>query len=440
MKTFFVNLGCPKNNIDGEVMMGALFRGGFSLVARPEEAEIIIVNTCAFIRPAVEEAIEEILELARYKEKNCRILAVTGCLPKRYGRPLKQALPEVDLFVGPGDIHHLVPYLKKLQRGEKVPFCLSQPRNLMRHEDRVLPPSGPVAYLKIAEGCSNFCSYCLIPRLRGRKRSRPPEDIRQEAEKLAYSGVKEIVLVAQDTTVYGTDLPGHPTLEGLLQDLCTIESVSWIRLLYAHPAHIRESLIEVMADNKKICSYLDLPIQHINDDLLKAMNRGYRRRDVEKIIAAIRDAIPDMALRTTVMVGFPGETEKRFEELLSFLEEIRFDHLGVFPFYAEEGTRAARMTSSRVSRRIKDERIHLITEMQAAISRELNERQIGTRQEILIEGLTESSDFPYRGRTRRQAPDIDGITYVKGEGLEVGGIVEGFIIAADTYDLFAQIE
>lgn len=439
IKTFLVNLGCPKNYVDGEVMMGALLQGGFSPASRPDEAEIIIVNTCAFIRPAVEESIEEILELAKYKEKRCKILAVTGCLPQRYGRPLKDALPEVDLFIGPGDIPRLPSLLNRLRAGEKVPFRLSTPRYLMRHAERLLPPRSPMAYLKIAEGCSNFCSYCLIPRIRGKKRSRPPDDILKEAEILARQGVKEIILIAQDTTAYGRDLPGRPTLEELLKDLSTIGSIAWIRLLYTHPRRIGEKLLEIMAQERKICPYLDMPIQHINDEILRAMNRRYLRKEVEKVITMARRIIPDIALRTTVMVGFPGETERRFLELLTFLREAKFEHLGVFPFYAEEGSKAATLTTRRVSQRLKEERVHLIMEEQAMISRQLNEKWVGRRQEILIEGPSDREDFPYQGRTNRQASEIDGVTYVRGERLQVGQIVEGLIVEADTYDLFAVV-
>ncbi len=419
-------------------MAGALLKGGFFLVQKPEDADIIIVNTCAFIRPAVEESVEEILELARFKGKKCRILAVAGCLPRRYGRAIKEALPEVDLFLGPGDIPRLVSSLNKLLSGMSVPFHLFPPKYLMSHQERLLLPATPYAYVKIAEGCSNFCSYCLIPHLRGKKRSRPPDDILLEVEALARSGVKEIILIAQDTTAYGTDLPQRPTLEDLLKDLSAIPSVSWIRLLYTHPARLRESLLKVMGESEKICPYLDLPIQHVNDRILKAMNRRYDRRHVEKIINMARAMVPNIALRTTIMVGFPGETEKRFEELFNFIKWAKFDHLGTFAFYPEEGTKAAKLSLTYVPRRVKEERLHLLMEEQAAISREANERQVGLRQKILIEGVSEKTDFPYRGRTPRQAPEIDGVTYVRGEKAKIGEVVEGLIVAADTYDLYAE--
>lgn len=420
-------------------MIGTLIKEGYALTPRPEDAQLIIINTCAFIRPAVEESIEEILELARFKRQKCRFLIVTGCLPRRYGRALRKALPEVDLFLGPGEIPLLSSSLQGLISGRPLMPPISSPRFLMTHRDRSIAPAGPSAYLKISEGCSNFCSYCLIPRIRGKTRSRPPSDILAEAEFLAKSGVKEIILIAQDTTAYGKDLPGRPSLAELIKNLALISDISWIRLLYTHPAHIEERLMRVLREEEKICPYLDMPIQHVNDKILESMNRSYRRSNITQLISTARQMVPDIALRTTIIVGFPGETEKRFQELLHFIKTTRFAHLGVFTYFPEEGTRASRLKATRVTKREKELRHHIIMEEQAIISREINEEQVGTVQEILIEGISENPEYPYVGRTRKQAPEIDGVTYVQGNGVEIGKILNGRIVKADTYDLYARI-
>lgn len=420
-------------------MVGKLLAAGYDLVPVPAEADIILVNTCAFIRPAVEESVEEILELARFKTGQCRFMVVTGCLTPRYGRVLKDVLPEVDLFLGPGDIPSLVERLTSLITKGKAPYRESSSPYLMTHEERQWIPQTPSAYLKIAEGCSNHCSYCLIPRLRGRRRSRTPDDILQEAEILVQAGIKEIVLVAQDTTAYGRDLPGRPTLEGLLKDVTSLPSVSWVRLLYAHPARVRKELLALMAEEEKLCAYLDLPIQHADDHILQAMNRRYRSMDVSRFITMARSIVPQVAIRTSIMVGFPGETDRRFAKLVDFIRATRFDHLGVFTYCAEEGAQSTRLGSRKVPQRVKDERKRIIEEEQAVISWEIHQSLVGTEQEILVEGMSDDAAFPYQGRIRRQAPEIDGVTYMRGPDVAIGRIMKGRIVGADTYDLFAEI-
>lgn len=442
IKVHIISLGCSKNLVDSEVMGGLLSQSGLQLVNRRELADIVIVNTCAFINPAKEEAIEEILQLAQEKKEGIQHfrIVVAGCLAQRYGRELLAEIPEVDLFIGTGEVANIVQHLSILTGPEaKRSAVITKPDFLMNSQHaRVLSNTSVTTYLKISDGCSNCCSYCVIPSLRGRARSRKPDDILQEAQMLAKRGIKEIIITGQDTTAYGRDLPGRPQLSDLLTNMAAIRGIKWIRLLYAHPAHITGEILTSMAGNKKICRYIDLPIQHIDDDILQAMNRNVTSDRIREIIAAAREIMPDVALRTSIIVGFPGETTKRFERLLDFISEIKFDHLGVFPYSREDGTKAARL-SSRISEKEKQRRRDIIMNEQAAISNRINQGLIGSIQEILIEGKSDRSDYTYVGRCRRQAPEIDGVTYAKGEQAKTGSIIKGKITAADDYDLFAEI-
>jgi ribosomal protein S12 methylthiotransferase len=420
-------------------MGGLLNQSGHQLVDRNDSADIVIVNTCAFINPAKEEAIEEILTLVEEKKKNnprLRII-VAGCLAQRYGKELFAQMPEVDLFIGTGEVGKIVSHINKLnEEKSKRTAVITKPDFLMNYQHpRILSSTATSAYLKISDGCSNRCSYCVIPSIRGKARSRKPDDILGEAEILAKRGIKEIIITAQDTTNYGNDLKGRPKLSALLNDMAKIKSIKWIRLLYAHPARVTIDLLEAVAANGKICHYIDLPIQHIDDDILKAMNRKVTGAKIKQVIAQVRKIIPGVALRTSLIVGFPGETPTRFNRLLDFVNEIKFDHLGVFTYSREEGTKAANL-KSQVSEKEKERRRETIMNEQAAISHAINKTLIGSIQEVLIEEKSGRGDYSYMGRCRRQAPEIDGITYIKKSKVQTGMIVKCKITSADEYDLF----
>lgn len=441
-KVHIVSLGCPKNQVDAEVMAASLAERGFAVADSPAGADIVLVNTCAFILPAKEESIDEILRMAELKKAGaCSRLVVTGCLSQRYGKDLAHEMPEVDLFLGTGELDTLASHLEKLA-GDAPPrsrAVVGKPDFLMTADhDRILSTPFYSAYLKIAEGCSNRCSYCVIPALRGKARSRTVDDVLREAEGLAGRGVKEVIITAQDTTAYGRDLKGKPTLAALLRELAGIKKLRWIRLLYTYPASLTEELLETVAKEERICKYLDIPIQHIDDEILAAMNRRGGSKKIREGIQAARSLIPGVALRTSLIVGFPGETRARFSRLLTFVKETRFDHLGAFAYSREEDTPAASFPA-QVTEKTKENRRRLIMEEQAAISHEINQSLVGTRQEILIEGPSDIPGYAFLGRCRRQAPDIDGITYVKGRNLAAGSIVAGTITAAEEYDLFAEV-
>jgi len=444
-KVHLISLGCPKNLVDSEVMGAALIDGGYALTDRPEEASVILVNTCAFILPAKEESIEEILRMAAWKSEGkgpCTCLVVTGCLPQRYARDLEEAMPEVDLFLGVGEAPHIARHLDRILASPPGPSrrrsVISKPTFLMNAgHRRLVPEGGASAYIKIADGCANCCAYCVIPQIRGKARSRPVDDVVREAEDLAAHGIRELIITAQDTTAYGHDLKGKPKLETLLHELVGIGGLAWIRLLYTYPAHVTDSLLRTIADEEKICGYLDLPIQHCDDAVLGAMGRKGGNALIREVIGKARTIIPGVALRTSLIVGFPGETARRFEKLLAFIREVRFDHLGVFTYSREEGTRAAAIPL-RIPEREKERRRNLLMEEQALISREINAALVGSLQEVLIEGPGELADSTRVGRCRRQAPEIDGVTHLLGGAPDRGAIVTCRITAADDYDLFAE--
>jgi ribosomal protein S12 methylthiotransferase len=437
-----VSLGCPKNQVDAEVMAALLAEKNFRIVPRPDDADVILVNTCAFILPAKEEAIEEILRMARWKEKNKNTkLVATGCLPQRYGKTLTRELPEVDLFLGISEIPHIARHIDGLFRENAAQqhAVIGKPSFLMSAaHPRLLPKSSRSAYIKIADGCSNRCSYCIIPAIRGKARSRPLDDILMEAEGLARRGVREIILTAQDTTVYGRDLRSGERLSDLLKGLASLTGLDWIRLLYAHPAHLKEDTLKTIAGTEKICSYIDIPVQHIDDDILEAMNRRGGSAAIRGIITRARALVPGVALRTSLIVGFPGETAGRFNRLLDFVREMRFDHLGVFPYSREEDTQAAALPS-RISDREKQRRRNLLMEEQAVISYTINQTLIGSHQDVLIEAQSDRPDYPFVGRCRRQSPEIDGVTYVRGNGLTIGDLAPCEVVAASEYDIFAKV-
>ncbi len=438
----FISLGCPKNLIDSEVMAGLLNKSGRQSTQTSENADIVIVNTCGFIDAAKEESLEEILTLAQQKKQigHDFKIVVAGCLAQRYGKELLAEIPEVDLFIGTGEVGNIVRHINNLGKTDyRRASIISKPQFLMNyHHPRIISAKASFAYLKISEGCSNRCSYCVIPALRGKARSRMPKDILREAESLAAQGFKEIIITGQDTTAYGKDFKSRPRLSDLLKDMAQIKGIRWIRLLYAHPAHVTEDLLTNMADTRKICHYIDLPIQHIDEYILKSMNRGVTATQIKTVIAKARNIIPDLALRTSLIVGFPGETQKRFAKLLDFIHETKFDHLGVFTYSREEGTAAAKI-KSQISKKEKERRRDLIMSEQAVISHSINQGLIGSLQEVLIEEKSDRPDYDFMGRCRRQAPGIDGITYVKGRHTKISSIVKCKITAADDYDLFGKI-
>ncbi|MDR2860994.1 MAG: 30S ribosomal protein S12 methylthiotransferase RimO [Syntrophobacterales bacterium] len=443
-KVYILSLGCPKNLIDAEIMSAALQTAGFDITPKEEEAAIIMVNTCAFILPAKEESIDEILRLVQWKTRgSCARLIVTGCLAQRYGQELCREIPEVDLFLGINEAGHIAGHVQRLLReppalpGRAV---ISPPTFLMTaHHKRRLATPFYSAYLKIAEGCSNRCSYCVIPSVRGALRSRLLHDILAEACELVDNGVRELIITAQDTSAYGRDLADHPSLPELLQKLAAIPDLHWIRLLYTYPEESTDGLFRVIAAEEKICAYIDVPIQHIDDDILAAMNRRGDSKMIRERLEQARCLIPGVALRTSLIVGFPGETYKKFKTLLSFVEEMRFDHLGVFTYSPEEDTPAVSLPG-HVGERTKKKRRGMIMEAQALISLDINRTLISSVQEVLVEGKSDLEDYPYLGRCRRQGPDIDGITYLRGRNLREGDFVMARIVAADEYDLFAVAE
>jgi ribosomal protein S12 methylthiotransferase len=434
------SLGCPKNLVDSEVVLGLLHEKGWEL-SLGEEADIVLINTCGFIREAKEESIEAILRAARDKEEGkYKYLVVMGCLPQRYKKELLQELPEVDLFLGTNEVGETAALLEKLCRGDlKRKQWIGRPAYLYDHETPRILSSGPgSAYIKIAEGCSNCCSYCVIPQIRGKLRSRSIPSVVAEAQAAAAQGVKEINLIAQDITAFGQDVRDGRDLAALLRELVRVEGIRWIRLLYAHPAHITADFIAILRDEPKICKYLDLPIQHIDDRILQAMNRSPSSRALQNLLSQIRGEIPNIALRTSLMVGFPGETKKAFQKLLRFVGDFEFDHLGVFTYSPEEGTRAQKM-KGRVPAEIQKERFHQIMALQKKISRKKQKKQLGSRVEVLIEGPGKNSRSLWEGRTQRQAPEIDGRTYItRGEGIP-GEIVEATISRVGAYDLYGEI-
>ncbi len=439
-KVSMVSLGCPKNLVDAEVMLGFLDREGYAITTDEKDADIIIVNTCSFIKEAKQESIDAILDLAdRKHDGRCRLLIVTGCLPQRYQEELCRELPEVDIFVGTGDYPRIAEIIAEKSGTSRQLRYIGDP-NFVYDEDSPRLNSSPLysAYLKIAEGCSNQCAYCVIPSLRGSYRSRPLDGLLVEARRLVAGGARELNIIAQDITRYGRDLEGDVSLEGLLSRLTGIADLSWIRLLYSYPDGISDGLIRLIKEEEKICKYLDLPLQHISDPILKRMNRRSTSAEIRALIAKLRREIPDIALRTSLIVGFPGETEEDFKQLLQFVEEVRFDRLGVFCYSREEGTPAAEM-DDQISERVKRDRYKKLMKAQARLSFKRNRRLVGRTEEVIVEGYSEETDLLLRGRCSRQAPDIDGQVYITAGTANVGDIVRMKITDSSDYDLIGEI-
>ena len=439
-KVSLVSLGCPKNLVDAEVMLGYLSRKGFEVTTDERDADIIIVNTCSFIKEAKQESIDTILDLAdRKHDARCRLLIVTGCLPQRYQEELARELPEVDIFVGTGDYPRIAEIIAEKGESPEQLRYTGDP-NFLYDDELPRLKSSPYysAYLKIAEGCSNCCSYCVIPALRGSFRSRPLEKLLDEARGLVAGGVKELNLIAQDITAYGKDLPGEVSLEGLIEQLAGLEGLHWIRLLYAYPDGVRDSLITILKKEEKVCKYLDIPLQHVSDPILKRMNRRTSEAEIRELIAKLRTDIPGITLRTSLIVGFPGETEEDFVKLLHFVEETQFDRLGVFCYSREEGTPAAGMPD-QVSERVKRERYRRLMRAQARASFKRNRRLIDTVEQVIVEGYSEETELLLKGRSSRQAPDIDGLVYITAGDAKVGDIVSLRITDSSDYDLIGEI-
>ncbi len=439
MKLLFISLGCDKNLVDSEQMLGLLEKEGHTFTDDETEAEVIIINTCCSINDAKEESINTILEMAEYRKTGpCKALIVTGCLAQRYSREITEEIPEVDAIIGTTAYDALPEILEKALKGQKEQKLESLNRLVRPKAGRQLTTGGHYAHLKIAEGCDKHCTYCIIPRIRGPYRSVPMEELLKEAADLADQGVKELILVAQETTLYGLDLYGEKRLPALLRELCRIKGLRWIRLQYCYPEEITKELIQVLKEEPKLCRYLDLPIQHASDPILKRMGRRTTRADLEQIIADLREAVPDICLRTTLITGFPGETEEDHRELMSFIDTCEFDRLGVFTYSQEEDTPAAQMPG-QIDEEVKENRQAELMELQQEIAFEKAEAMTGRELEVLIEGRV-SGENAYVGRTYRDAPDVDGYIFINTEEtLMSGDFAKVRVTGAYEYDLIGEL-
>ena len=442
IKAGFVSLGCVKNLVDTEVMLGLLQDGGVELIDDPAEADILVVNTCGFIDAAKEESLQTILQMAEFKKTGrCRGLIVAGCLGQRYQQELLDEMPEVDVILGTAAWGRIQEAVAAALEGRRALFIDSLTTLYDEKTPRISTMPSYSAYVKVAEGCSNCCTYCVIPSVRGAFRSRPIESVVEEVRHLAQKGVREINLVAQDTTSYGKDLYGQPNLVALLKELAVIDGVEWIRLLYCYPRYFTDELIAYMASEPKICRYVDLPLQHIHDGVLQAMNRRDRQADIDLLLQKIRQAMPDVVLRTSFIVGFPGETEEQFAFLEQWLETARFDHVGVFTYSQEEGTVAGAM-AEQVQDEVKQERYHRLMALQSKISEEINRSLEGRELQVIVTGLDEERSEVILARSYREAPDVDGQIYVETsgqDGLKVGDSLKVRIAQGFSYDLVAEI-
>lgn len=439
MNILFISLGCDKNLVDSEVMLGLLDAKGYQMVDDETLADVIVVNTCCFIHDAKEESIQTILEMAQYKTKGrLKALIVTGCLAQRYQKEILQEIPEVDAVLGTTSYDKIVETVEEALAGNGHLKLADVDALPLVDVKRLVTTGGHYAYLKIAEGCDKHCTYCIIPKIRGNYRSVPMERLLKEAEELAEQGVKELILVAQETTLYGKDLYGEKSLSKLLRELCKINGIRWIRILYCYPEEIDDALIQVMKEEKKICHYLDLPIQHANDTILKRMGRRTSKQQLEKIVRKLRQEIPDIALRTTLITGFPGETQEQHEELMGFVDEMEFDRLGVFTYSPEEDTPAAEM-SDQISEEVKEERQAELMELQQDIVFDQAEDMIGQEVLVMIEGKV-ADENAYVGRTYKDAPNVDGLIFINtDEELMSGDFAKVKVTGALEYDLIGEL-
>ena len=438
MLVHFVSLGCDKNLVDSEVMLGILFRAGHTITFEVAQAEAIIVNTCGFIADATEESIETILELSQYKlEGNCKVLVVTGCMAQRYREDVLKELPEVDAVIGSGDFEAIGEVLAKTKAGS---FCMVTDKQLDENLGSRRLLSGPTyfAYMKIAEGCDHCCTYCTIPSIRGRYRSRPMESLVEEAKTLADQGVKELILVAQNTALYGIDIYGKQKIHELIHILSQTEGLDWIRLMYSYPEYITDELIDEIATNPKVCNYIDMPVQHFDNNILKKMNRGENKQTLD-IIKKLRQRIPDIALRSTVMVGFPGEGEKEFQNLINFIKEMKFERLGAFMYSREEGTKAYEF-SQQVPLDTKHKRLDKVMTLQKEISEATGRLKKGKVLKVIVDGKI-PEDNVYCGRCYMDCYGLDGLVFFKpnGQDLIAGDFVDVLITGSSSYDLIGEI-
>lgn len=439
MQIYFVSLGCDKNLVDSEKMLAILDRAGYELTERPEEAEIIVVNTCAFIHDAKEESIETLLELAAFKETGrCQVLIAAGCLAERYKEEMLEEMPEIDGIIGTTAYDSVLEVVEQTLQG-KQSIKTKELSYLPSHlTERLSSGVSHVGYLKISEGCNKNCSYCIIPSMRGRYRSVPMQELVEETIKLTARGVKELILVAQETTLYGVDLYGEKKLPELIARLSQIEALEWIRILYCYPEEITEELADAIRDNEKVCRYLDLPIQHCNDEILKKMGRLTNKEQLQEKIQMLRDKMPDIALRTTLISGFPGETQAQHEECLAFVKEMKFDRLGVFPYSPEDGTRAAAFDNP-VEEEIKRARADAIMEAEQQVIFEKNDTMAGARMTAIVDGYLPEEDI-YVARTYRDAPDIDGCIFFHAPyEMMSGSLVTLMVTDAKGYDLIGEL-
>lgn len=439
MNILFVSLGCDKNLVDTEVMLGLLAERGHQMVDSEEMADVIVINTCCFIHDAKEESIQTILEMAEYKKAGtCKALIVTGCLAQRYKQEIIDEIEEVDAVLGTTSYNKIVEAIDEALEGHTSVEMTDIDALPLVESKRLVTTGGHFAYLKIAEGCDKHCTYCIIPKIRGNFRSVPMERLIREAEELVAQGVKELILVAQETTLYGKDLYGEKSLHKLLRELCKISGLRWIRILYCYPEEITDELIQVIKEEDKICNYLDLPIQHASDGILKRMGRRTSKKQLIEIVEKLRKEIPDIAIRTTLITGFPGETQEQHEELMEFVDEMEFDRLGVFTYSPEEDTPAAEMPD-QIPEEVKEDRQAELMELQQEIAFDLAEDMIGREVLVMIEGKV-ADENAYVGRTYKDAPNVDGLIFVEsGEELMSGDFARVKITGALEYDLIGEI-
>ena len=439
-KVLFISLGCDKNLADSEDMLGMLVEKGYEITNEEKEAEVIVINTCAFIHDAKEESVNSILEMAQYKETGClKALLVTGCLAQRYQKEITEEIPEVDAVLGTGSWDELIQALDKVFDGEKYLDFQDVDRLPQAEGKRVITTGGHYDYLKIAEGCDKRCTYCIIPKLRGKYRSIPMEKLVSQAEYLASQGVRELIVVAQETTIYGQDLYGEKSLHILLKKLCRIPGIQWLRILYCYPEEIYPELIQTMKEERKICHYLDLPIQHCNDRILKRMGRRTTKAELVQIVETLRREIPDIILRTTLITGFPGETQEEHEELMEFIDTMEFDRLGVFTYSAEEDTPAARMPD-QIEEEEKERRQAELMELQQEISIDKGNARIGSNVEVMVEGKV-ADENAYVARTYGDAPGVDGYMFINTDTeLMSGDFALVHVTGALEYDLIGELK
>lgn len=435
-KVGLVSLGCDKNRVDSEIMLGKV-KTDYDITSDPKEADVIIVNTCGFIEKAKQESIDTILEMAEYKNKyNCKLLIATGCLTQRYGEELANLMPEIDIMLGVNDYNKINELITNFIKEQKKVLSLNYSNENINEGERIITTDKATAYIRIAEGCNNFCTYCIIPKIRGKYRSRYKENILKEAEALASNGVKEVILIAQDTTNYGIDIYGEKKLHELIREISEIDGIEWIRVMYCYPEEITDEFIDEIAANPKVCKYIDLPIQHISSKILKLMGRRTTKEAIINKINTLREKVPNIVLRTSLIVGFPGENDDDFKELKDFIREIKLDKVGVFKYSQEEGTPAATMTN-QVPEELKDKREELLMLQQLDISEKLNTEKVGQIYKVLVEGFDGKNHY---GRSYEMAPEIDGNIFINtNRKLEKGEFVEVKIVESLEYDLMGVV-